>query len=164
MRWLEAPSLYAGWLAAVAVAVLMGAICFEVVSRYVFDAPTVWAHEIGYMTTGAAFVLGMAYALRRDEHIRVDVFSARFGVRGRAAVDLVGFAVFVLPVTGWLSWTLLRIAIDVWQRGEHSGQSAWNPLIWPFRAVLCLGFVLLLLQVVAEIWKRIAILTGGRRA
>ncbi len=165
LRIIEMPSLLAGHVAAAAILVLIPAICWEVVARYAFNAPTIWAHEIGYMLTGASFVLGMSYALRNDSHIRVDLLSVLIGDRIRALVDLLGYLLLVLPAIVWLGWTLGDVAVEAWRRGEHSGQSAWNPLIWPFRAVICLGLSLLALQMLAAIVKaaRTLVRSGGGR-
>ncbi|MCC7272970.1 MAG: TRAP transporter small permease subunit [Alphaproteobacteria bacterium] len=157
------PSVLAGHAAAAAILVLIVAICWEVVARYVFNAPTIWAHEIGYMLTGAGFLLGMSWTLRSDGHIRVDLLATLIGRRGQALIDLLGYALFILPVTLWLSWTLGAIAVEAWRRGEHSGQSAWNPLIWPFRALVCLGVALLALQVVASIVRAACALRSEAR-
>lgn len=65
------------------------------------------------------------------------------------------------PAIVWLGWTLGDVAVEAWRRGEHSGQSAWNPLIWPFRAVICLGLSLLALQMLAAILKAARTLVRG---
>ncbi|MGE0717701.1 MAG: TRAP transporter small permease subunit [Alphaproteobacteria bacterium] len=164
LRVIELPSVVAGHVAATAILALMLAICWEVVSRYVFNAPTIWAHEIGYMLTGGAFLLGMSWTLRRDGNIRVDLLSTLLGRRGQAVIDLAGYLFLVLPVSGWLAWTLGGIAVEAWRRREHSGQSAWNPLIWPFRALVCLALVLLTLQLVATILRTAATVLGREPA
>ena len=141
-----------GVFAALLIVPLILATCYEVFARYLFDAPTVWAFEIGYILTGSHFLLAMAYALRDGQHIRIDIFSGKFSPRTRAAIDLCCYAV-VLPLMTWLT---IALAGHLWRGYEHSersGQSALNLPVWPFRVVFVVAFVLLALQVVAEIWK-----------
>lgn len=144
-----ATGLVAAWL----VALLVIAICYEVFSRYVLGAPTLWAFELGYMLMGASFLLGAAYALREGAHIRIDLLYGRFTARGQALVDLAGYTLFLLPFTVWLTAGLWGKTAAALASLERSGNSAWNPVIWPYRGIFCLSFLLLSLQIVAEIVK-----------
>lgn len=128
---------------------LVLATCYEVVSRYTFDAPTVWAYEVGYILTGAHFLLGLAYTLRANEHIRIDIFSGKFSERTRARLDMLAYCIIV-PLLLWLSWALFQYLMAGYLRGERSGQSALNLPVWPFRIVFTLAFVLFALQCIAE--------------
>ena len=142
----------AGILAAFALVPLVLATCYEVVSRYAFNAPTIWAYEIGYILTGSHFLLGMAYTLQCGEHIRIDIFSGKFSVRTRALIDLAAYTV-ILPLMLWLVYALFGHLATGYLRNEHSGQSAMNLPVWPFRIVFLCAFTLLALQIVAEIIK-----------
>jgi TRAP-type mannitol/chloroaromatic compound transport system permease small subunit len=141
-----------GIFAALLIVPLILATCYEVFSRYLFGAPTVWAYEIGYTLTGSHFLLAMAFALREGQHIRIDIFSGKFSQRTRALIDLCCFAV-VLPLTVWLIVALSRYLWSGYQQNERSGQSALNLPVWPFRIVFVVAFVLLGLQVLAEMTK-----------
>jgi TRAP-type mannitol/chloroaromatic compound transport system permease small subunit len=112
--------------------------------------------------TGSSFLLGMAYALSRDAHIRIDVMSSRLSERVKAAVDIVCYVVLLVPFCGWLTHTLWGRALAAIASGEKSGQSAWNPPLWPFRTVFFVAFALLLLQIVAEIIKAARRFAGAR--
>lgn len=142
---------------------LIAATVFDVVARYAFNAPTQWAYEVGYMVMGTHALLGMAYTLREGGHIRIDAFAQKFSETGKALVDLAGY-VIVLPCLCWVAWSLWIYWMTAFRSGELSGQSAWNPVIWPFRLVFFVAFVLLILQIVAEIMKAILYLTGRRVA
>lgn len=150
-----------GVLACLAIVPLVLATCYEVFARYVMGAPTVWAYEVGYILTGSHFLLGMAYTLRADAHIRIDIFSGHFSPRTRALIDLAAFAV-VLPLMAWLSITLWQHLANGYLRNERSGQSAMNLPVWPFRTVFLIAFALLTLQLVAESIKRVRVLKAGR--
>lgn len=143
-----------GILASFALVPLVLATCYEVFARYVFGAPTIWAYEIGYVLTGAHFLLAMAFTLRSDEHIRIDVFSGKFSRRTRAVIDLAAYAV-LMPLMVWLSYALFQHLAAGYLRNERSGQSAMNLPVWPFRVIFFVAFTLLTLQVLAEVIKAV---------
>ena len=97
VRIIERLSHFVGVIAAWLIVPLVFASVYEVVARYVFNAPTIWAYEIGYLMTGSGFLLGMAYALSRDAHIRIDVFSVNMTQRTKAIIDIVCYVGLLLP-------------------------------------------------------------------
>ena len=76
---------------------LVLAVAYEVVSRYVFDAPTIWSFDVTYMLYGAIFMLGCAYALHKGAHIRTDFFFENWSIRTRGVIDSVAYIVFFFP-------------------------------------------------------------------
>jgi TRAP-type mannitol/chloroaromatic compound transport system permease small subunit len=162
LRLIERLSGATGRLTAWLVVPLILATVYDVVARYAFNAPTQWAYEVGYMMMGAHALLGMAFTLREGGHIRIDAFSQRFSQTAKAVIDLVGYLVFVLPCLCWVTWSLWAYWIKAYRTEELSGQSAWNPVIWPFKLVFFIAFVLLVLQIAAEIIKAVLFLTGKR--
>lgn len=149
-----------GVVAAAIISPLILATVYEVFSRYLFNAPTIWAYELAYMAMGTSFLLGAAYTLRERGHIRIDVAYEHFPTRVQALIDVIGYLVLCLPVAWWLSWGLWNYAYRAYVTGETSGESAWNPIIWPFRIVFFLGILLLALQATAELIKAFRILFG----
>ena len=141
-----------GILASFALVPLVLATCYEVFVRYAMNAPTIWAYEVGYILTGSHFLLGMAFTLRAGAHIRIDIFSGNFSPRTRAIIDLVGYTV-TLPLMLWLTYALFQHLATGYLRNEHSGQSAMNLPVWPFRVVFLAAFTLLALQILAEVVK-----------
>jgi len=160
VRLVEKISGSVGLLAAWVVAPLILATVYEVFSRYLFNAPTIWAFELAYMAMGTNFLLGAAFTLREKGHIRIDLIYTRLSRRSRALIDIAGYLFLFLPVAFWLTWGLWKYAYFALLSGETSGQSAWNPVIWPFRMVFFMGFLVLALQAVAETIKAIGILRG----
>lgn len=152
LRAIERASEWAGVLGACLLVPLVLATCYEVFARYLFGAPTIWAYEVGYTLTGAHFLLGMAFTLKYGEHIRIDVFSGKFSPRTRTVIDLLGYAI-VLPLTAWLTLYLFFYLRTGYITNEKSGQSALNLPVWPLRVIFCLAFLLLALQVIAEVAK-----------
>ena len=141
-----------GILASFALVPLVLATCYEVFVRYAMGAPTIWAYEVGYILTGSHFLLGMAYTLQTGTHIRIDIFSGNFSLRARAIIDLVGYTV-TLPLMLWLTYSLFQHLATGYLRHEHSGQSAMNLPVWPFRVVFLVAFTLFALQILAEVIK-----------
>ena len=138
---------------------LIGSMVFEVFSRYMMLRPTSWAYEISYMLMAAIFVLGIAYTLKERQHVSVDMLDDLIGRRGRAIIDLVGYC-FLFPCVTWIAWALADNAMDSYQIGETSGQSTWNPYLWPHRTMIAIGFVIFAIQIVAEVIKCIQVLAG----
>ena len=162
LRAIERISSISGHVTAWLVAPLIFATVYDVGARYLFTAPTQWAYEVGYMMMGAHALLGMAYTLREGGHVRIDAFSQMFSQGAKAVIDLVGYVVFVLPCLIWMTWSLWGYWTISFHTHELSGQSAWNPVIWPFKLIFFIAFVLLVLQIVAEVIKAILYLRGER--
>lgn len=159
LKLLERVSDVLAFCSAMLIIPLVLAMIYEVFMRYALNAPTVWAFELSYMLMGAIFVFGVAYTLKVGDHVNVDFIHATLGARAKAAVDLVGYAVS-LPAVAWLSWALWHYAVGAYGSSETSGLSSWNPVVWPFRVILFIGFASLALQMVLEIWKRVLVLSG----
>lgn len=159
LRFLDRVSGTSGAVAAWLVIPLIAASCYEVFSRYVLNEPTLWAFEVGYMVMGTHFLIGFAYTLRENEHVRVDLFYARVAPKARALIDAFTYAVLLLPLTAWLSFGFFEKVLKAYASQERSGMSAFNPVIWPFRLVMCTAFVLLLLQALAQLIRCYQILS-----
>lgn len=162
LRLIERISGFTGRITAWLLVPLVAATTYDVVARYAFTAPTQWAYEVGYMMMGTHALLGIAYTLREGGHVRIDAFSQYFSQTTKALVDLIGYAVFVLPCLVWVTFSLWHYWVRALETNELSGQSAWNPVIWPFKLVFFVAFVLLVLQIVGEIIKAVQFLTGQR--
>ena len=141
-----------GIIAALTLVPLILTTTYEVLARYLFDAPTIWAYEVGYMLTGTHFLLGMAYTLQQGQFIRIDIFSQDMSEKTRALIDLCSYSV-ILPLMMWLTYGLTSYLISGFIKNERTGQSAMNMVVWPFRVVFLIAFTLLALQVYAEFMK-----------
>ena len=141
---------------------LVGTICYECLSRYLFDAPTLWVLESSYMTNGAAFMLGCAYTLHKGAHVRTDMLWEKYSERKKGWIDLASYVLLFYPVL----ITLMVISIDdVWYSysiRELSEQTPWRPVMWPFRAAIPLAAILLMVQGVSEVLKCCFQIRNGR--
>ena len=147
--------LIGGWI----IVVLIVAMVYEVISRYFLNAPTKWAFEMAYMLMGTSFMFGIAWCLQMRRHIRVDFVYDHVSPRYKAIIDLVGF-LLLLPMLLWLCAGLWDYFHQAYRVDEESGESAWNPIIWPFKYTFVIGFVLLLMQSVVESVKCVMVLCG----
>ena len=160
VRVIDAISWLGGAASGVLIFALIVLMVYEVVVRYVFSAPTTWGYEIGTWVMGASFVLAIGYALSTDSHVRVDFAHDLLGRRACHALDLAGYLFLVLPLLVWVSWGLWDYFLGAFLTSERTGQSAWNPVVWPFRLVLLLGVMVWSLQTLAEIAKSALALSG----
>ena len=160
VRAVDRISHFCGILAAVLVIVLVVLMLYDVVLRYAFNAPTSWGNDLNAFLMGGSFVLSIAYAMSTDAHVRVDLLYSERTRPRLAYVDLIGLTFIVLPAVAWISWGLLTHLEDGIRTGERTGSGGWNPVVWPFRAVMLVGFVIFTIQIVAEIVKRIAAIAG----
>ncbi len=160
VRGIDALSKFFGALAALTVIVLVVLMLYDVVLRYVFNAPTTWGNDLNTFLMGGAFVMSIAYALSMDSHVRVDLLYTERNRHYLNYVDLIAFTLIVLPVVAWITWGLWGYLLEGIRTGERTGSGGWNPVVWPFRVVLVLGFAMFTLQIFAEIVKRIALIAG----
>jgi TRAP-type mannitol/chloroaromatic compound transport system permease small subunit len=132
---------------------LVLAVAYEVFARYLFNAPTIWSFDVTYMLYGTIFMLGCAYALHKGAHIRTDFYYEKWTDRTRGVVDSISYIVFFFPsiiMLGVASGTEAWYAFTI---NETSEQTPWRPILWPFKAVVPLTCVLLLLQGISELIK-----------
>ena len=134
---------------------LVIAVSIEVFSRYVLNAPTIWSFDVTYMLYGTIFMLGSAYALHKGAHIRTDFFFEKWSTRTRGVIDSIAYIVFFFPsifvfllVSGAEGWYAFEI-------GETSEQTPWRPILWPFKWVVPLACLLLLIQGISETIKSV---------
>tara|TARA_R110002020_G_scaffold48818_2_gene139123 strand:+ start:6858 stop:7373 length:516 start_codon:yes stop_codon:yes gene_type:complete len=146
----DAFSRLLSWIAQAVTVVLVFSMIYEVAARYVFGAPTIWAFDISYMCTGTLFVLGAAYALKQDAHVRIDFLAQKMPVGVRRLVEGLVFLVLIAPIFGALSKFAIERAWRAWETSEVESVSPWAPLMWPFFAILATGLVALTLQQVVH--------------
>lgn len=148
-----------GVIAALLVAVSCSVSALNALSRYVLDISSNAFLEIQWQMFAGTFLLGAADVLRRNEHVRVDLIYGSVGTRGKLWIDLFGYLVFFFPVCLTMLDMSLPWALASMREGEMSANAGGLP-VWPVKLLLPLGFVLLTLQGVAELIRRVAALRG----
>jgi TRAP-type mannitol/chloroaromatic compound transport system permease small subunit len=128
-------------------------------SRYALNiASNAWL-ELQWYLFAAVFLLCAGYTLMHNEHIRIDVVTARLSRRTQIWIDILGTLLFMLPVTGYIMWLSWPVFMNAWTSGETS-MNAGGLVRWPVRLLVPVGFFLLTAQGVSELIKRIAYLRG----
>lgn len=135
-----------------------------VVMRYVFDAGAIWLQESVVWMHAVVFMVGAAYTLQQDEHVRVDIFYRSMTERRRAWVDLLGTLFFLLPVCAFLGYKAWDFVAVSWQLGEASREPGGMP--YPFvpllKSVLLLMPLLLALQGISMLVRALRTLREQR--
>jgi TRAP-type mannitol/chloroaromatic compound transport system permease small subunit len=132
---------------------LVVGLTYEVIARYVFNAPTIWAYELSYMLYGSHFMLGATYCLLKKGHIRTDLLYELFPVKWQGRVDAFLYLFFFFPgmiyffAAGWVE------ALHSWSILECSEQTPWQPPLYLFKTVVPLSAILLMIQGVSELLK-----------
>lgn len=138
-----------GKMAGLLIVVLALIVSYDVVKRYFFGQPTVWAQEMSAMLFGTFIILGGAYTAKENKHVNMDIFYSRFSARGRAILDIVTFFILTIPFLGILLWKGGEGAWRSVATLEHDS-SQWGPPLYPFRIMLPLGALLFLLQAIVK--------------
>jgi TRAP-type mannitol/chloroaromatic compound transport system permease small subunit len=141
---------------------LVLALTYEVIARYAFRAPTIWAFDVSYMLYGSHFMLGAAYTLYRGGHIRTDIFYQNWSLRTRSTVDAILYLFFFFPGMALFFWMGLQEALQAWDIREVSDASAWRPPLYPFKTVIPVAAFLILVQGVSEFLKSAYAAVHGR--
>ena len=143
------------WLGLAAVIVCTA----NAVARYALNIGSNAWLELQWYFNSAVFLLIAAYALKRNEHVRIDVIISRLSARTQAWIDILGGLFMLLPaciIIAWFSWPSLA---NSWHINEYSSDPG-GLIRWPVRMLIPVAFTLLALQGVSEIVKRVAFLRG----
>jgi TRAP-type mannitol/chloroaromatic compound transport system permease small subunit len=127
--------------------------------RYAFDRSSNAWLEIQWYLFSAVFLLGAGYTLLHNQHVRIDVISGRLSKRARAWIDILGTLFFLLPMAiaiMWMSWPVFVQAFELHEESSNAG----GLIVWPARLLVPVGFLLLVLQGISELIKRVAFLRG----
>lgn len=143
------------WIVLIVVLVSTG----NAVMRYAFNYSSNALLEIQWYLFGLIFLLCSGYTLLRNEHVRIDLLSAKLSKRGRTWIDILGILFFLMPMAIAILVLSWPVFLHAFESGEMSN-SAGGLIVWPARLMVPVGFALLILQGVSELIKRIGFLRG----
>lgn len=143
------------WLIVVAAVISAG----NAIIRKLFDTSSNAWLEMQWWLFALAFLLASPWTLKDNEHIRIDVLSARLTQRTRNIIELIGHAFFLLPMAALVAYTSWHFAAISWLQNEQSKDAGGLPQ-WPIKALIPIAFALLFAQGISELIKRIAIMRG----
>lgn len=143
------------------IVLLTGAVCYEVVSRYAFGRPTDWAFDASYILYGTLFMMAGAYTLARNGHVRGDFLYRNWAPRTQAKLDLTLYILFYFPGIIALIYSGWGFAQLSYLLNERSAFSPNGPVIWPFKFIIPITGVLMVLQGLVEVIRCLACIRDG---
>lgn len=157
--WIDSINIWAGKISSYVVWLLVLMMSYEVVSRYLFNAPTVWSGELCQYGMCFASLLGGGYALIKDQHVRVDIVFRHFNFKTRAILELATWWVVVIFLLV-LIWKGGELTIDAYLGDERSMTLLELPMFYSL-SLVPLGSALLLIQVIARMVRNVLNLLMG---
>lgn len=161
LRAIDSISIWSGRVAAVLIFPMIFSLVWEVTARYFFNAPTIWANDLSTILYGAMFMIGSAYALQRQQHIRTDWLYEKWSVRTRAMVDSACYILLYFPGLTIFLWVGWKYALRSTTLQERIISSPWMPFIWPLKLCIPIATLLLLIQGISELTKSLYALKTG---
>jgi TRAP-type mannitol/chloroaromatic compound transport system permease small subunit len=160
LRIVDSVGKWSGLIVAPLALLYLAILLFEMISRYGFGSPTLWAHETSTFLFGAQFMLGGAYCFWRGSMVNVEIFHDRLPARPRAVLDLFLFTI-PLVVLGTMLWQGGWFFWDSVQVFEHS-DSVFSPPLYPLRGVIPLAAFLFLAQAAAKFIRDLHLAFTGK--
>jgi TRAP-type mannitol/chloroaromatic compound transport system permease small subunit len=161
LKVIDRISIVSGKIVAWMILPMSFSLVYEVVARYVFNAPTIWASDVSQILYGMFFMLGSAYALQRQQHIRTDFLYGKWSIRTRGLVDAACYIGLYFPALVFFLWVGSEFAYRSILFNERIVTSPWMPIIWPLKLAIPISTLLLLIQGVSELLKCLFAATKG---
>lgn len=159
-NWIDRFTEYSGRAVAWLSLVLALVVCGLVITRYAFRISLPALQEAALYLHATLFMVGAAFTLKSDGHVRVDIFYRGWSPRTRAWVDCIGTLVFLLPVCVLLLMTSWDYVAASWSVRETSSDPGGLPWVWLLKTLLLILPVMLILQGVAELLRRLPVALG----
>lgn len=155
IRFIDTVSEWTGALSAWMIIPLLIVVVLEVFQRHVLNNPTTWGYDTSWMLFAAQFLIGGAYTLLHKGHIRIDIVYNLLSERGKLIFDTLTYLiVFLIPMV-FFTWFGIKFASQAWIAGEKLSTTNWFFPSGPPKSLIPIGFFLLALQCVAEIFRYI---------
>ena len=138
--------------------VMMGVLLNEAIFRTFFNAPRIWTVELGGFLLTAFYLLGGAYTLAIEEHVRMDLLYSRWSEKRKAIVNVMTFSIFAVYFVVLLVYGV-RSAQYALVFGQHS-RTIWHPIVAPIKIIMVIGITMVFLQGIAIFIKNLAIARG----
>lgn len=142
--------------------IFMLLVVYEVLSRRIFNSPTIWTYETIIMLFGAYIILTAGYGILVDALVSVDILSQKFPKKARECITLFSYVVLYIPFVGITLFKYVPTFIRSFVTKEVSW-TVWGPVIWPIKLMLVIGLSLLLLQCLSQVIKTAYSLATGRK-
>ncbi len=126
-----------------------------VILRYVFDSGSIALQEVSTYLHASVFLIGMAYTMQHNAHVRVDIFYARFSKQTKAWIDLFGAVFLLLPFMLFISWISWQYIVESWSVFEGSREAGGLPGVFLLKSLILVMTFLLSLQAFTQIVRHI---------
>ncbi len=150
---MDSISTYSGKIIAFLLIPMMYALVHEVVARYCFNAPTIWAGDVALILYGILFMIASPYCLKTGGHIRTDFLYTRWSTKSKGRIDFFTYLLLYFPT----HIIFLKIGWDFFYKSFKQGEtiisSPWMPIIWPLKIALPISIFLMILQGISETIK-----------
>lgn len=133
---------------------------YDVIMRYFFNDVSIGMQELEWHLFAAMFMFGIAYTLKEDAHVRVDIFYDAMSAKKQAIINIFGSLTFALPITLLILYFSYDYAFEAYEMGEGSGDPGGLPHRWIVRSVIPLSSVFLVLSIFHMVLSNIQILRG----
>jgi len=141
--------------------ILMVGMVYSTISRYVFNRPPLWTYDFVYYCSNVMFMLGTAYVMRIKKNVSIDIFYRKFSLKGQAIVDIVFSMVFLFPLlVALLYFSSIQVPFS-WGLKERAVESVIRVPIYPLKTVIPVTCVMLMLQGIAELIRKVVFLATG---
>jgi len=162
LKSIDSTSKWGGMCARWFILFMILIILYEVFARDVLKSPTFWGYEVTLALGASLYVIGYAYTESKHGHVRVDVFYLHMSPRVKAITDSICGFLFFLPAVGLVAFFAYDKMMWSWGVMEKSIEGYWYPPWYPLRTILCFGWVLLLLQGLAHLYRSLYHAIKGR--
>jgi TRAP-type mannitol/chloroaromatic compound transport system permease small subunit len=152
---IDSISIWSGKIFRWTALILSAVVIYEVISRYIFNSPTIWAFDSAMFFYSALYLMGGAYVLWEGKHIRVDVIYMLFSKRTQAILDVIFYVVFFFPYVAVMTWWGYKATFWSWKAQEISNTSQWGEQIFIWKFLIPMGFFFMLLQGISEFIRTI---------
>jgi TRAP-type mannitol/chloroaromatic compound transport system permease small subunit len=145
VRTVDSVNAFVGRYTALLLIPLVLVVFYEVIMRKIFNAPTTWAFEMTVYIYAFHFMMAMGVTHLHDKHVRIDIITLQLPPKAQLVLRLVTFWIIFLPFVGAMLWAGTEYAAKSWMQWERSW-SAWKPPLYPFKTVIPVSLLLLLIQ------------------
>jgi len=139
-------SEWVGRICAVLLLLLLVNVFYDVIMRYLFNNVSIGMQELEWHLYATIFLLGVAYTLGTNAHVRIDLFYDRLSQRGRAVVDILGTLLFLWPFCFLVAFYGIGFASEAYTLGEQSADPGGLPYRWVIKAMIPLSFICVLIS------------------
>lgn len=161
IRWIDGFSEKVGGVVGWLTTLMVLVVCYDVFTRYVLNNSLVGVQEAQWHLFAMVFLLGAAFTLKNDGHVRVDVFYSRMSPRMKAMIDLIGCLLFLLPFSVLIIWTSKNFVQFAYMINETSPDPGGLPYRWVLKAMIPFGFFMVFLQGTSMAVRSFLVLCGA---